>query len=183
MGHESATRIPCCSRVVLGPFSAVRSGTEQSPTGKEAGSAWGASAGGCRAGTRGQGTDVVWQPTPRPIRTPKPLVGPSLSCSRFVLGDSQSLPPRKPGNQEDGGRERQPVTPSLWSRDGVTVPSGLCTPARLWPLRSSGCCYSRGEPRAGPGTVRPLRGVTREWPLVAASFTRRDPKGRRCVAC
>lgn len=112
---------------------------------------------------------VTAQPAPRLIQTPKPLVRASLSCSCFVRGGSQH-PPREPGNQEGEGRERQPVTPSLWSRDGVTVPSGLCTPARLWPLWSSGCCYPRGEPRAGPRTVPPLRGATASglwWRLLS----------------
>lgn len=93
-------------------------------------------------------------------------LSPALASSLGVL----SIPPREPGNQEGEGRERQPVTPSLWPRDGVTVPSGLCTPARPWPLWSSGCCYPRGEPRAGPRTVPPLRGATASglwWRLLS----------------
>lgn len=55
---------------------------------------------------------------------------PALASSLGVL----SISPRKPGGQEGEGRARQPVTLSLWSRDGATVASGLCTPARLWLL-------------------------------------------------
>lgn len=143
------TREPLASPAVRGPFweplalytrgqNSPRPGEKQGQQGERLQAAR-------RAPTQSDGPA-----RPRLIQTPKPLVRASLSCSCFILGGSQH-PPREPGNQEGEGCKRQPVTPSLWSRDGVTVPSGSAPLPGCGRCGRPGAVIPGGSPERGPG--------------------------------